>query len=137
MFSPIILTCSERRINNGRIHNEGNKAMKNLILLFGFVLSVSISSLTLALTLEEAKAMGQVGEKVDGYISAVVPMPAAAVQELITSTNEGRRKVYIDLAKRNNITVEAVGMLSAEKLSANAKKGEYIQSTSGQWQRKP
>jgi len=132
MFSPIILTCSDRLINYG-----SNKAMKNLILLTGFVLSVSISSLTLALTLDEAKAMGQVGEKVDGYISAVVPMPAVAVQELITSTNEGRRKVYIDLAKRNGITVEAVGILSAEKLSANAKKGEYIQSTSGQWQRKP
>ncbi|MEY4642115.1 MAG: hypothetical protein RLZZ227_2109, partial [Pseudomonadota bacterium] len=38
--------------------------------------------------------------------------------------------------KRNNITVEEVGILSAEKLHANAKSGEYVQTASGQWQRK-
>lgn len=111
--------------------------MKKFALLFGLMLSLGVSSLALALTLDEAKAQGLVGEKVDGYISAVVPQPSPEVQTLISSTNDGRRKVYAELAQRNGITVEAVGIVSAEKLRANAASGEYIQNPSGQWQRKP
>jgi uncharacterized protein len=89
-----------------------------------------------ALTLDEAKSQGLVGEKVDGYIAAVVPNPNAEVQALITSTNNGRRQVYADLAQRNGITVEAVGIVSAEKLREKAGRGEFVQSPSGQWERK-
>jgi len=78
------------------------------------ILSLGLSTLALALTLDEAKAQGLVGEKVDGYVAAVAANPAAEVQALVTSTNDGRRKVYEDLAKRNSITVEAVGVVSAE-----------------------
>jgi uncharacterized protein YdbL (DUF1318 family) len=111
--------------------------MKKFAMLLGLILSVSLSSLALAITLDEAKAQGLVGEKVDGYISAVGNSPSTDVQALITSTNDGRRKVYVDLAQRNGITVEAVGVLSAEKLRASAASGEYVQLESGQWQRKP
>jgi uncharacterized protein YdbL (DUF1318 family) len=110
--------------------------MKKLVMLIGMLLSLSFSALTFAQSLDQAKADGLVGEKVDGYIAAVVPNPTPDLQALITSTNDGRRQVYADLAKRNNITVEEVGILSAEKLHAGAKSGEYIQSASGQWQRK-
>ena len=116
---------------------QGNYAMKKFALLFGLLLSLSVSSLALALTLDEAKAQGLVGEKVDGYVSAIAASPGAEVQALIASTNDGRLKVYADLAKRNAITVEEVGLLSAEKLRASAGRGEYIQLPSGQWQRKP
>jgi uncharacterized protein len=110
--------------------------MKKFALLFGLLLSLVVSSVSFAQSLDQAKAEGLVGEKVDGYIAAVVPNPSPEVQALIQSTNDGRRQVYADLAKRNNITVEEVGILSAEKLHANAKSGEYIQTASGQWQRK-
>lgn len=111
--------------------------MKKYALLLGIVLSLSLSAVALALTLDAAKASGQVGEKVDGFLSAVTTTPSAEVEALIASTNEGRRQVYVDLAKRNNITVEAVGILAAEKLRNSAAKGEFIQSKSGQWERKP
>ena len=111
--------------------------MKNILLLTGLLLSMGYSGLALALTLQEAKSQGLVGEKVDGFISAVVPAPTAEVQALIASTNEGRQKVYAELAQRNGITEEEVGILSAEKLRASAKKGEYVQQIMGQWQRIP
>jgi hypothetical protein len=110
--------------------------MKKLLMLFSLLLSLSLSGLAWALTLDEAKARGLVGEKVDGYIGAVTASPGADVQALIASTNEGRRQVYLDLARRNGITVEAVGIVSAEKLRDKAAPGEYVQSTSGQWQKK-
>jgi len=110
--------------------------MKKFVMMLSLMLSLGLSTLALALTLDEAKAQGLVGEKVDGYVAAVVANPAAEVQALVTSTNDGRRKVYEDLAKRNSITVEAVGVVSAEKLRANAASGEYVQSTFGKWEKK-
>lgn len=110
--------------------------MKKVLLPIMLLLSLAASSLALALTLDEAKAQGLVGEKVDGYVAAVVASPNAEVQALIRSTNDGRRQVYADLAKRNNIPIEQVGILSAEKLYSGAASGTYLQQPSGQWQRK-
>jgi uncharacterized protein YdbL (DUF1318 family) len=111
--------------------------MKKFLLMMTLLLSTVFSGLALAITLDEAKAQGLVGEKTDGYIGAVVASPNAEVQALITSTNDGRRQVYADLAKRNNITIEAVGVLSAEKLYAGASSGHYLQNKAGGWERKP
>lgn len=110
--------------------------MKKFAVLLGVILSIAFSGLAFGQSLDQAKAQGLVGEKVDGYIAAVTPNPSPEIQALIQSTNDGRRKAYADLAQRNGITVEEVGILSAEKLHANAKSGEYIQSPSGQWVQK-
>lgn len=110
--------------------------MKKFVLLAGLVLSMGISSLALALSLDEAKSQGLVGERLDGYISAVVADPSADVQALVKTTNDGRRQAYADLAKRNNITIEAVAVVAAEKLRANAGSGEYVQNAGGQWEKK-
>lgn len=110
--------------------------MKKFAVLLGIVLSIAFSSFAWAQSLDQAKAQGLVGERVDGYIAAVTANPSPEIQALIQTTNDGRRQAYADLAQRNGITVEQVGILSAEKLHANAKPGEYIQSPSGQWQRK-
>jgi len=110
--------------------------MRKFAFFLSLLLGLSLSGLALALTLDEAKAQGLVGEKIDGFVAAVATSPTAEVQMLITATNDGRRKVYEDLAKRNGITVEAVGVVSAEKLRANAGSGEYVQNASGQWERK-
>jgi uncharacterized protein YdbL (DUF1318 family) len=110
---------------------------KKFALLFGLLLGLS-ANLALALTLAEAKSQGLVGERLDGFIGAVTASPSAEVQALITSTNDGRRKVYADLAKQNGIAVDQVGIVSAEKLRANAASGEYVQHpTTRQWQRTP
>jgi uncharacterized protein len=110
--------------------------MKRIILVLSMMLSLGLASLAWALTLDEAKSRGLVGERVDGYLGIVVANPTAEVQALVTSTNDGRRNVYLELAQRNNITVEAVGIVSAEKLREKALRGEYVQSVSGQWQKK-
>src|SRR5688572_8767705 len=110
--------------------------MKKLILTMSMLVAFFMSGMAFAITLDEAKAQGLIGEKVDGYVAAVIANPSAEVQALIDSTNDGRRKVYEDLAQRNNITVDAVGIVSAEKLREKAGRGEYVQSTSGQWEKK-
>lgn len=110
--------------------------MKKFALLLGLLFSIGFSALVSAQSLDAAKSQGLIGEKVDGYVAAVTANPSPEVQALIQTTNDGRRQAYADLARRNNITVEEVGILSAEKLRANARSGDYVQSTSGQWQQK-
>jgi len=110
--------------------------MKRIILVMSILLSLCLAGMAWALTLDEAKTQGLVGERVDGYLGIVIANPSAEVQALVASTNDGRRKVYLELAQRNNITVEAVGIVSAEKLRDKALRGEYVQSVSGQWQKK-
>jgi uncharacterized protein YdbL (DUF1318 family) len=110
--------------------------MKKIALLLGLLLSVAFSGFALAQSLDQAKAQGLVGEKVDGFVAAVTASPSAEIQELIRTTNDGRRQAYAQLAQRNGITVEQVGILSAEKLQANAGPGTYIQNASGQWVKK-
>jgi uncharacterized protein YdbL (DUF1318 family) len=110
--------------------------MKKFIVAMSLLMTVFAAGMTFAITLDEAKAQGLVGEKVDGYIAAVIANPNAEVQALIDNTNDGRRKAYADVAKRTNATVEAVGIVSAEKLREKAARGEYVQSTSGQWEKK-
>lgn len=110
--------------------------MKSILLVLGLLLCLGTSSMAGAQTLDEAKAGGLVGERVDGYVGIVVANPSTEIRELVNKTNAGRRKVYEDLAKRNDITVEAVGVVSGEKLRDQARPGEYIQSSSGQWMKK-
>lgn len=110
--------------------------MKKYLLMFVMLLGLGHASVALALTLDEAKAQGLVGERPDGYVGAVAPAPTAEVQTLVTSTNDGRRKVYAELAQRNGITVQAVGIVSGEKLQGAAPAGQYILTPAGQWQRK-
>ncbi len=110
--------------------------MKKLLMLLLLCAGLGQATVALALTLDEAKAQGLVGEKLDGYIAAVSAAPSAEVQALVSSTNDGRRKVYAELAQRNGITLEAVGVLSGEKLQGAAPSGQYIQLPDGSWRKK-
>ena len=112
------------------------KSIKKCLLRLAMMLGLGHASLALALTLDEAKAQGLVGERPDGYIAAVAAAPSEAVTALVSSTNDGRRKVYADLAQRNGITVQAVGVVSGEKLQGSTPAGQYIQLPNGQWQQK-
>lgn len=112
------------------------KAVKKTLLLLVVLLGLGHVGLALALTLDEAKAQGLVGERPDGFVAAVAAQPPAEVRALVTSTNDGRRKVYAELAQRNGITVEAVGIVSGEKLQGAAPAGHYILLPNGEWQKK-
>jgi uncharacterized protein len=111
--------------------------MKSIITAVTLLLTIMFSSVALALSLDDAKAQGMVGEKLDGYVAAVTASPSADVQAVVSSTNDGRRKVYADLATRNKLSIDAVAVLSAEKLHANAGSGTYLQNQAGQWVKKP
>lgn len=87
-----------------------------------------------AISLEEAKAKGLVGEKPNGYLGAVNPAnPEAAA--LTNDVNQKRRQAYEDIAKRNRTSLDAVEALAGEKAIQNTRPGNYVEGPGG-WMKK-
>ena len=106
--------------------------MKTIItlLLMSLMLSFSVA----ALTLKEAKQQGIVGEKTNGYLGLVHTHTQA--DKLIIIVNKKRLSFYTKLAKKNKISLSGVAKLAGKKAIAKTKKGNFIQSTTGQWVKK-
>lgn len=87
-----------------------------------------------ALTLEEAKAKGLVGEKSNGYLGTVAA-GGAEVQPLVSEVNQKRRQAYEEIAKRNGTQLSAVELLAGEKAIQNTKSGNFVEGAGG-WTKK-
>ena len=98
------------------------------------ILWTAVASSAFALSLDEAKANGLVGEKPNGYLGAVNPSNAEA-QALIKDVNQKRRQAYEDIAKRNGTNVQAVKTLAGEKAIQNTKPGNFVEGPGG-WSKK-
>ena len=108
---------------------------KRLAIVLGMMLmGPSVTSSVFALSLDEAKAKGLVGEKSSGYLGAVNPSNAEALA-LIEDVNQKRRQAYEDIAKRNRTNVQAVESLAGEKAIQNTKPGNFVEGPGG-WTKK-
>ena len=87
-----------------------------------------------ALSLDEAKSKGLVGEKANGYLGVVVPGSQEA-QSLTNEVNQKRRQAYQDIAARNRTQLETVEALAGEKAIQNTKPGHFVEGPGG-WTRK-
>lgn len=102
---------------------------------FALILSALVCpGLVFALSLEEAKSKGLVGEDVTGYLGAVQQTPE--VMQLIKDINSKRRAKYEQIAQQNGTPVAAVEALAAKKAIEKTPSGEFIKSASGQWVKK-
>ena len=89
-----------------------------------------------ALTLDEAKTQGVVGEQPNGYLGVVQPGGSAEVQALVNDVNQKRRQMYEDIARRNSTKLEAVETLAGKTAIDNTRPGNFVRSPSGQWVKK-
>lgn len=110
--------------------------MKKLLTL---VISAFLVSLPLSvahaegLTLSQAKEKGWVGERPDGLVGAVYTADKLPeVQELIKNINEGRLKVYKEMADKERTTVEQIQSIAGMKIYEMEPPGSYIQYN-GAW----
>ena len=87
-----------------------------------------------ALSLDDAKAKGQVGEKASGYLGAVSG-GNAEVQALVSDVNQKRRQAYEDIARRNGTSLNSVETLAGEKAIQNTKPGNMVEGPGG-WTKK-
>lgn len=87
-----------------------------------------------ALTLNDARQQGRVGETLSGYIAPV--RQDKETLALVKSINEARAMHYQQLADDNNISVDEVARLAGQKLVTRAEPGEYVRGLNGQWMKK-
>jgi uncharacterized protein YdbL (DUF1318 family) len=87
-----------------------------------------------ALSLDEAKSKGLVGEQANGYLGVVNPGSQEA-QSLTNEVNQKRREAYRDIAARNRTQLETVETLAGEKAIQNTKPGHFVEGPGG-WTRK-
>jgi hypothetical protein len=79
-----------------------------------------------------ARAAGEVGEKMDGYLGYVVS-PSAALRAVVEDINIKRKAVYAEKAKANSATVEEYALTSGCLLINQTKPGEKYQAPDGSW----
>jgi uncharacterized protein len=88
----------------------------------------------LALSVEEAKTQGLVGEQPSGYLGVVKPEHETA-QALVKDVNNKRRQAYEDIARRNGTSLQAVETLAGEKAIQSTKPGLFVEGPGG-WVKK-
>ncbi|MBU2972344.1 YdbL family protein [Pseudoalteromonas sp. C2R02] len=109
--------------------------MNKLIKYTSFlIIMLSMSFSALALTLQDAKKQGLVGEMPDGYLGAI--KNNAQVASLVNSVNKKRKDLYISLARKNKITLGQISALAGEKAIQKTASGNFIKNAKGQWIKK-
>ena len=101
-----------------------------------FVLTLCFIPSALAITLQEAKSQGLVGEQRDGYVGFVVSNVSAEVTALVQQVNSERRQRYQQIAQSNGIAVEQVQALAYQQAVDATQSGHYLQNASGSWVKK-
>ncbi|TMX21950.1 DUF1318 domain-containing protein [Salmonella enterica subsp. enterica serovar Typhimurium] len=107
--------------------------MKKYLILWVLTLSLLTPSVW-ALTLDEARTQGRVGETLNGYLVAL--KNDAETQKLVLDINHARRASYQQLADSNHLPVDEVVKMAGQKLVERARPGEYVQGINGKWMRK-
>jgi hypothetical protein len=92
--------------------------------------------MSFALTLQEAKKDGLIGEQRSGYIGLVVESAPAEVVALARDVNNQRRELYQQIARQNNLTLEQVAALAFDKAVEATPTGQFLQNASGSWVKK-
>lgn len=86
-----------------------------------------------ALSLEQAKAKGSVGEQSDGYLGVREDSPEASL--MAAQINARRREEYRKIAEKNGTSVASVEALAGQKAIAETPPGQYV-SKNGEWVKK-
>ncbi|MNZ62803.1 hypothetical protein D3C78_809340 [compost metagenome] len=102
-------------------------------LAFG-LLVLAMSAQAQAITLNEARAQGRVGETLSGYLAPVRQDPETLA--LVSDINAARSESYQKLADSNNLPVDEVAKMAGQKLVARAQPGEYVKGINGKWLKK-
>ena len=82
-----------------------------------------------------ARGAGLVGERYDGYLGAVGPLPPG-LRSQVAAINIKRRALYADLAARRGVAAQDVGVATACALLGRVAVGEAYLVSEGQWRRR-
>lgn len=105
---------------------------KSLYALLGLLVSFNVS----AITLQQAKSQGLVGERNDGYLGYVKKPASDEVKQLVKSVNNKRKAKFEQTASKAGATLKQVEMSFHQRAVKATKPGLYVQDASGKWVKK-
>ena len=103
------------------------------VILITLVASLLFINAAFALSLDEAKQQGLVGEQITGYLSTVSASAEATI--LVQDINAKRKQKYNEIAIRNGVSLESVEKLAGKTALEKTPSGQFINLGSG-WQKK-
>ena len=80
-----------------------------------------------------ARAQGQVGEQVNGYLGFVTP-PSPELRKVVEDINIKRRALYAQKAQDTHATIEEYALTTGCMLITHTVPGEKYQSPAGTWE---
>ena len=90
----------------------------------------------LAASLDQAKAAGEVGEKIDGFLGVVDANASSDVRAMVDQINAERLAKYAQIAKKQGTPTDAVAKIAGQKLIERTPKGQYVLGADGKWRKK-
>ncbi len=111
-----------------------NRTMKYFLQTLTLLVMLASSSV-FASPLSDAKAAGLIGEKTNGYLG-LVTQANDEIKALVKEVNQKRRAKYIQLAKKKQVPLSQIETIAGKKAIEKTLVGNYIQTASGQWQKK-
>ena len=106
--------------------------MKTVIKTISMLLVLACAAPVFALSLQEAKQQGLVGEQPNGYLG-VVKNNSSAVSALVKNINTKRKNAYQGIAQKNGTPLDAIEKLAGRKAINKTPKGQYVKNASGSW----
>ena len=100
------------------------------------VLALTLAIGAQALDVQEAKSAGWVGEQRNGYLGLVSSTAPADARDLVARINRERRTYYEQIAVKNQLQVQAVELLAADKAMQKTPSGQFVQAADGSWVKK-
>lgn len=88
-------------------------------------------------TVDSAKARGEIGEQIDGYLGVVDgASPSSAVRNAMAEINIARKAVYTEAAASSSQPPSVFAQLTGEKQIKKAPSGHYVKDATGVWKQK-
>jgi len=113
-----------------------SKTLTALLLFVMLALGLAAPGQAAALSLEQAKSSGVVGEKLTGYLGLVQAAGNSEASQLMASIKQQRREEYQSIAARNGTELKVVEALAAKKAIERTPAGYFIESSDSGWVKK-
>ncbi|WP_415887512.1 YdbL family protein [Neptuniibacter sp. QD37_6] len=111
------------------------KQFRTLFSMIALALSI-IATPAWAISKDDAKAQGLIGERTNGYLGIVISKPTGDLQSLVDGINKKRRAAYEQGSKKAGVERAVFELRMGQRLQERTPTGQFIQLQNGKWRKK-
>ncbi len=89
-----------------------------------------------AISKDDAKSQGLIGERSNGYLGIVTSSPTADLRSLVGQINEKRKAAYTSGARKAGVERSVFEIRMGQRLQERSPAGHFIQLQNGKWRKK-